>query len=144
MPFCKITLTTLKPTKISQNPQTWGKHIKKRRIELGLFQSGVARVIGVNTSTITNREKNHNEPMLWMIPKIIEFLGYKPELLSTQTLGERIRAYRRLLGTTQEDLARQLKVDPATLGRWERDECKPIVLPQNKHYGKKEPHISIF
>jgi transcriptional regulator with XRE-family HTH domain len=120
-----IVLICSKPTKIPQNPQTWGEHIKKRRLELELYQSQVAEIIGVTESTITNWEKHRSEPMLWVIPMVIEFLGYEPGLLSTQTFGEQIRAYRRLHGITQEELARQLCVDPATLGRWERDECKP-------------------
>jgi DNA-binding XRE family transcriptional regulator len=82
LPFCKIKLTALKPTKIIQNPQTWGEHIKKRRIELGLFQSQVAEIIGVTESTITNWEKHRSEPMLWAILKIIGFLGYEPDIPS--------------------------------------------------------------
>jgi DNA-binding XRE family transcriptional regulator len=125
LPFCKITLTTLKPTKISQNPQTWGDHIKKRRLELGLLQSSVAKIIGVNTSTVTNWEKHHSEPMLWVIPKVIEFLEYVPNLSKAQSLGQRIRAYRLMKGITQKELAHQLGVDPTTLGRWERDKDSP-------------------
>jgi transcriptional regulator with XRE-family HTH domain len=125
LPFCKFTLTAPKPTKISQNPQTWGEHIKKRRLELGLFQSAVAKIIGITTSTVTNWEKYHSEPMLWVIPKVIEFLGYIPDLQSIQSLGQRIKAYRLLLGITQEELSRKLKVDPTTLGRWERNESQP-------------------
>jgi DNA-binding transcriptional regulator YiaG len=118
-------LKTTKPTKISQNPQTWGEHIKKRRLELNLFQSSVAKVLGVNTSTVANWEKHHIEPMLWVIPKVIEFLGYVPELQPTQLLGQKIRVYRQFSGMSQKKLAEHLGVDPATLGRWERDECEP-------------------
>jgi DNA-binding XRE family transcriptional regulator len=114
-----------KPTNIPKNPQTWGEHIKKQRFELGLFQSQVAKIIGVTECTISNWEKNYCKPMLWIIPKIIKFLGYKPKLLPTLTLGQRIKSYRCLHGINQEELAHQLDVDPATLGRWERDECKP-------------------
>jgi len=53
-----------------------GDHIKNRRLNLGLYQSDVARVLGVNTSTVTNWEKHRSEPLLWVIPKIIEILGY--------------------------------------------------------------------
>jgi DNA-binding XRE family transcriptional regulator len=114
-----------KPTKIPQNPQTWGEHIKKRRFELGLFQVQVAEIIGVTESTITNWEKNHTKPMLWTIPKIIQFLGYRANLTPSLTIGQKIRAYRYNQGINQEELAHQLGVDPATLGRWERDECQP-------------------
>ena len=131
LPFCKITLTAIKPTKISQNPQTWGEHIKKRRLELGLFQSGVAKFLGVNTSTVTNWEKHHSEPMLWVIPKVVEFLGYVPDLQPTQSLGQRIKAYRQCRGVSQKELAAQLDIDPATLGKWERDESRPCLKFKN-------------
>jgi DNA-binding XRE family transcriptional regulator len=125
LPFCKITLITTKPTKIPQNSQTWGEHIKKRRLELGLFQLQVAEIIGVTESTINNWEKHRSDPMLWVIPKVIEFLGYVPDLQPTQSLGQRIKAYRYLRGLNQKDLARELDVDPTTLGRWELDDNQP-------------------
>lgn len=43
-----------------------------------------------------------------------------------KTLGEKIVAYRRLLGISQEKLARLLEIDPSTLGRWERGERQPL------------------
>jgi len=59
-------------------------HIKAKRIDLGLFQKEVTKTIGVTTDTITNWEKNRNQPMYRHYPRIIEFLGYCPlELLST-------------------------------------------------------------
>ncbi|MGD0589996.1 MAG: helix-turn-helix transcriptional regulator [Bacteroidota bacterium] len=117
-----IVIKCSKPTKIPQNPQTWGEHIKKRRLELGLFQSQVAKILGVTESTITNWEKHRSEPMLWVIPKVIEFLGCVPDLQSTQSFGQRIRAYRYLHGITQKELAKQIGIDPATLSRLERDQ----------------------
>jgi DNA-binding XRE family transcriptional regulator len=125
LPICSITLAASKPTKIPQNPRTWGEHIKKRRLELGLFQAQVAKIIGVDESTVVNWEKEHTNPMLWTIPKIIEFLGYKPNLMQNLTLGQKITAYRYTRGINQEELAHKLGIDPTTLGRWERDERQP-------------------
>ncbi len=125
MPICRITLTAAKPTIIPQNPQTWGEHIKKRRLELGLFQARVAKIIGVNESTITNWEKEHTKPMLWTIPKITEFLGYEQNLIPTLTSGQKIKAYRHIRGISQKELACQLGDDQTTLGRWERDKYVP-------------------
>jgi DNA-binding XRE family transcriptional regulator len=81
LPFCKITLTATKPKKTPQKPQTWGEHIKKLRFELGLFQSQVAKILGVTESTLTNWEKHRSEPMLWLKPKLMKFLGYQPKSL---------------------------------------------------------------
>ena len=123
-----IVFKCSKPTRIPQNPQTWGGYIKKQRLELGLFQTQVAKILGVTECTISNWEKNYSKPMLWIIPKIIEFLGYKPKFSPTQTLGQKIKSYRHIHGLNQEELAHQLAVDPATLGRWERDECKSKTM----------------
>jgi transcriptional regulator with XRE-family HTH domain len=126
LPFCKITLTAQKPTNILQNPKTWGERIKKRRLELRLLQAQVAEIIGVTESTITNWEKHRSEPMLWVMPKVIEFLDYEPNISSVKSLGQRIKAYRLTKGMTQKELARQLEVDPTTLARWEMDKNRPV------------------
>jgi len=38
------------------NPKTIGEHIRKRRMDLGLMQREVAKIIGVTESTIWNWE----------------------------------------------------------------------------------------
>ena len=63
--------------------------------------------------------------MVHLIPRISQFLGYIPPMFSRQTTGQKIIAYRHVRGTSQRKLALQLEVDPATLGRWERDESLP-------------------
>jgi len=83
-------------------------------------------MIEVDGSTITNWEKNRTSPTLRCIPRIVEFLGYAPEMESNMTLGQRMVLYRRLHGFNQERMAKQLGVDQTTIGRWERDETKPI------------------
>jgi transcriptional regulator with XRE-family HTH domain len=107
-----------------------GDHIRKRRLDLGLFQKDVGLAIGVDACTITNWEKDHSEPELRFIPTIIRFLGYEPSMPKAATLGERILQYRRLKGISQKELARQMGVDPSTLSRLERNRgrCLPSVL----------------
>ena len=56
--------------------KTLGDHIRAKRLALGLLQKKVARIIGVTTDTITNWEKNRNQPMYWHYRKIIIFLRY--------------------------------------------------------------------
>jgi transcriptional regulator with XRE-family HTH domain len=123
----RLVLTAKRP-KSSKYPKTLatlGDHIKKRRLDLGLHQVDVAEILGVTESTVTNWEKNRTNPTLRPMPEIIQFLGYVPEMESVQTCGEKIVRYRRMHGINQEALARELGVDPATLGRWERDEGEP-------------------
>jgi len=81
LPFCKVTLKAKKPNK-SKYPETLktlGDHIKKRRIDLGLPQTHVANMLGVQESTVFNWEHNLSQPSLAHFPKIYQFLGYKPE-----------------------------------------------------------------
>lgn len=90
-------------------------------MELGLTQQAVARRFGCDTTTVHNWEINKTLPMLYLLPKVIEFLGYFPTLLSSQTLGQKIVTYRMLQGLSQKELASLLGIDPSTLGRIEHD-----------------------
>jgi len=97
-------LTGRKPpnTTYPQQLKTLGDHLRKRRLELELFQKDVARILGVNDSTITNWELNHNFPELRYIPAIIDFLGYWPFDTQAENLGQRIIAKRTRLGLSQK------------------------------------------
>lgn len=59
------------------------------------------------------------------IPKIISFIGYIPINFLPENLPGRIRAGRKLLGLSQEGLARYLKVDESTVADWEKSRHKP-------------------
>ena len=67
--------------------------------------------------SIVNWEKNRTEPSLEFLPRIVDFLGYVPHSILPEEPGKRIVVYRRLLGLSQGKLARQLGVDPGTLGK---------------------------
>jgi transcriptional regulator with XRE-family HTH domain len=121
LPFCSITLTAQKPTKLATVLNILGDHIKRRRLELGLYQRQVAQIIGVDESTVTNWEKNRTNPTLRVMPKIIEFLGYDPMPNHSETLGEQLSQYRKSRGISQKGLAQQIGIDPATLSRLERE-----------------------
>ena len=125
MPFCHFTLTAPKPSNIPQILKTWADHLLKRRLELKLLQREVAQILGVNETSVYDWEKHRTDPMVHLIPRITQFLGYTPPLFIGQTTGQKIIAYRHIRGMSQRALAITLKVDPATLGRWERDESFP-------------------
>jgi len=132
LPFCYFQLSAKRPPNSAypKKLEKIGDHIRKRRLDLGLFQKDVALAIGVDTCTITNWEKGHSEPELRVIPMIIDFLGYEPDALRQVTLGERIKHYRYVMGISQKELARQIGIDPGTLSRLERDRGRyfPSVL----------------
>jgi len=77
LPF---TLTAQKPSEkvYPRDPVTLGDHLKKRSLDLGLFQKDVATTIGVDTATITNWEKGRSQPEIRFTPRVVEFLGYEP------------------------------------------------------------------
>ena len=107
--------------------KTIGDHVRKRRLDLGLLQKDVAKIIGTHALSIMNWETKRTLPSIEYIPKIIEFLGYLPyQSMSEMSLGEKIVTCRKIKGISQEKLARLLHVDPATLARWERNKSRPI------------------
>jgi len=126
LPFCHAELRTAKP-KSERYPnelKSLGDHIRARRIDLGLFQSQVADLIGVCPLTITNWEGNTTSPEVQYIPAIIRFLGYDP-LTTGTSFPERLAATRRARGLTQKQLARKLGVDPAAIRDWENGQHEP-------------------
>src|SRR5260221_9483126 len=77
LPCCYLTLKTRKPLNPSypEHLTTLGDHIRKRRLDLGLHQKEVAVIVNATTSTVTNWEKNRTSPRLYLLHKIIKFLG---------------------------------------------------------------------
>jgi DNA-binding transcriptional regulator YiaG len=75
--------------------------------------------LGASTDTVRLWKSNRNSPKLGYIPKIIEFLGYLPDL-GNQTSGQKLKTYRITKGLTQKAFARILGVDPNTLGEWDK------------------------
>jgi DNA-binding XRE family transcriptional regulator len=73
----EIPLQILLPDELIQKPVTLGDHLRRRRLELGLYQKDVAAKIGVTTSTIWNWEHNWTIDPRY-IPLVIEVLGYNP------------------------------------------------------------------
>ena len=127
LPFCHLTLKAKKPFPqgYPQILKTLGDHLRKRRLDLKLQQKDVARIIGVDETTIYYWENNRVEPSILYIPEIIKFLGYIPFKTKTDSLREQIILYRRLHGLTQKKLAQLLGVDFTTIGHWERGEHWP-------------------
>lgn len=120
MPFCSLTLTAKKPSKMPQYPRTIGNHIMKRRLGLGLTQLQLAAILSVAECTVTNWEINRTRPQLRLMPKVLQFLGYEPCPVQAESLGERLLQYRKRRGISQRQLAIRMGIDPTTLSRVER------------------------
>ncbi|MHB9010704.1 MAG: helix-turn-helix transcriptional regulator [Ignavibacteriaceae bacterium] len=127
LPICKVTLKAKKPISKAypMTLKTIGDHIRKRRVELKLFQKDVAHILGVKKESIYNWEKNHNSPKIYLLPKIIKFLGYVPFDLPKETIGDKVIAYRKEHGLSQRKLAELLSVDQSTIRDWENNKHKP-------------------
>jgi len=61
-----------------------------------MLQEQVAKELGATVCTYRNWDKNHSNPSLVFMPKVVQFLRYIPYDTSTDTLGKKIVAYRRL------------------------------------------------
>jgi transcriptional regulator with XRE-family HTH domain len=120
-----IVLTCTKPSKIPQILVSIGDHLRKKRIEQHLTQLEVSKLLRVEENTICNWEMNQSRPRLYLLPKVIEFLGYKPFDLPEETIGDKIKAYRKEHGLSQRKLAKLLSVDQTTIRDWERNKHKP-------------------
>jgi len=92
---------------------------------LKLLQKDVAKIIGVDKTTIYNWENNRNSPEIRFIPKIISFLEYVPYDVSKLTFGQRIKIARQSLGMNGRELAKVLGIDPSTLFSWQKGEHMP-------------------
>lgn len=101
-----------------------GDHLKKRRLDLGLFQKEVASRLGVNEGTILNWERGKTLPPVRCVPRVIRFLGCDPYPAPT-SLAEKLMAKRRQLGVSRKWLANRLGVDEGTLAHWEKGQREP-------------------
>ncbi|AJY71933.1 hypothetical protein RW64_11940 [Geobacter sulfurreducens] len=106
-----------------ENPESIGEHIRKRRMDLGLFQREAAGVIGVKECSIYNWERGV-EPELRFIPKIIDFLGYVPFGCPVGTLG-RLGYYKLINGLSYAGLAVQVGIHNEQLQAWLTGRTKP-------------------
>jgi DNA-binding transcriptional regulator YiaG len=124
--FCHLRLKAPKPISQAYPRQllTICHHLRKRRLDLGLFQAQVAQQLGVDETTVHNWEARGRAPALRHLPKIIGFLGYNPLPLA-QTLAEQLIRHRKMLGLSRDALALRLGIDPGTLRKWETQRSKP-------------------
>ena len=124
LPFGPKSLKSLRPRPWVSLPHTLGEHLKKRRLEQGLFQRDLRKLFKLEKETYANWEKDKCKPAMKHWPGIIEFLGRDPNP-EPATLGERLMAYRRHHGLSRIALSSILGADEATLWRWENDQRKP-------------------
>ena len=126
LPFCQLTISASHPRKpgYPKSLVTIGDHIRKRRLDLGLFQREAAAQIGVAEASVWNWERGGMKPESRYLPSIISFLGYNP-LPEPDNLQARLVWARSSRGLSRVACARPLGIDPSTLARWETGSRKP-------------------
>ena len=128
-PFAQVTLKAKKPNKkpYPKELNTYGDHLRKKRLDLDLSQPQVAKTIQVDENSITQWELNHTKPQVKQIPKIISFLGYSPKMYESK-----FKQYRIERGITQKEMARILDIDPTTLAKIENGNSKISIEVRKK------------
>ena len=112
------------PDTYPTNPKTFGEHLRARRLDRELLQRDAAAEIGTTAESIRNWELGQTEPPLNFLPAIIRFIGYDPRP-PPQTSAARLVAVRRARRVSREQAAREMRVDPCALRRWEVGESEP-------------------
>ena len=124
LPYGTLTLRGSRPQPYEDNPETLGEHLRKRRLELGLYQKDVALRLGISPWTYLSWEGDRKRPLVSMLPRLFAFLGYDPHP-QPSTLGEEIAARRRQLGLSQERFADLVALDESTIARLEAGRAVP-------------------
>ena len=78
LPFVKVCLKTKIPRAFPEHPVTLGEHLLRHRMEVGLRQRDVGKLLKVDAFTILNWEKVKTVPATRYLPRIVAFLGYDP------------------------------------------------------------------
>jgi DNA-binding XRE family transcriptional regulator len=122
LPFCLATLSAEKPQSggYPKALSTIGDHTRRRRLDLGLLQKDIPLAIGVDTCTITDREKNSCAPRLRQKGNIAELQPHAvvrdqnliTNLTETQTSQIGPNSTQRKVGNHFKELA----ADLTTLG----------------------------
>jgi DNA-binding transcriptional regulator YiaG len=126
-PFSRYQGKTQKPHPqgYPADPKTIGEHIRKRRMDVGLYQTDVARLLKVTEDCVCYWENGRSHPHLKYYPAIIAFLGYYPFDHETETFGGKIRRYKYEHGLNNKRVAKLLGADEGTVANWERNKRVP-------------------
>ncbi|MFN0177064.1 MAG: helix-turn-helix domain-containing protein [Saprospiraceae bacterium] len=93
-----------------------GDHLRKVRLDSGLSQLDVARLLQVSETMVTAWELNRNQPTAKFAKVIIDFLGYIP-FPENESLAKQLYMARLVSGKTQQEVSKEIGVDESNL-RW--------------------------
>ncbi len=127
LPFSAVKKSHQKPLSAAypKNLTTIGNRIRHGRLEKGLLQEDVAKVIGVTTDCITNWENNRSEPQVQYYPKIIEFLRNNPFPSNRDSFSFSIKEFRQKNGLSHKKMGALFQVNASTISSWEKGKNQP-------------------
>lgn len=137
---------------VPKDPTTIGGHLRRCRLELKLFQSQVAKKLGVSTRTLSLWECDKVYPVWEYQPKLAEYLGFDPftnpalgspksnkpfdvaSLASNATgeLAHQLHSTRVLLKKSRRQFAKILGICPKTIWGWETKRRTPSPMLQER------------
>ena len=133
---------------VPTTPTTIGGHLRRRRLQLKIFQSEAARILKVSTVTLSRWECDKVYPTWTHQPALIEYLGYDPftnpalgrpkgnetsgvaflSSAASAEIGHLFKKRRLELKKTRKQMARELGISVKTLWGWETKRHKPGIL----------------
>ena len=129
LPICHVrlvgTLPWPKGRGYPEKLRTKGDVIRQRRLDRGLTQTALRRLLGVGTASVSAWERGGCAALGAMLGALGRALGEDVLPFETDFPG-RLRNARRRLGLTQEELARRAGVDPRSVRSWETGKYLPL------------------
>jgi transcriptional regulator with XRE-family HTH domain len=130
---------------IPREPNSLGSRLRKRRLELNVFQAEAARRLKISARTLSLWECDHLYPTWPYWPRIVDYLGCdpfdnpvlgcfqsnKPQFVASLaekgplSLGKQIMRCRLEMKKSRKQLAEELGICPKTLWGWEADHRRP-------------------
>jgi transcriptional regulator with XRE-family HTH domain len=118
LPFCNLEIVASKPKPdgYPEKVETLGEHLLARRMDLGLLQKDVAKILNVSTCSIENWENHRTYPMKSELQGVMNFLGEQSNFEKPEVeIGSRLKSYRRSNSLTQKQLSEQIGIGLNTL-----------------------------
>ena len=94
LPYVRIRLVAKRPPPPSYplDPISLGNPLRKKRLDLGLSQKGLAARLQVSVGTLCNWERDRFLPQKRFIPRLRDFLGYCPLPLLSKARPKLVQA----------------------------------------------------
>ncbi len=81
LPFSPLRILVPRPIRVyPREPKTFGEHVRRKRMALGLTQGALAEHLGVVRDCISLWERNRKIPRGPRLSAVTAFLGYDPRI----------------------------------------------------------------